>query len=616
MTDYVDGIAKVNYIPNVIIQIAGVYLSIRQPDSGLTVNSRYNGTISRLNVSPTSIDPLRPSTTYSTSAFTVIDKGLEISKLFAGKLNWLTGQEVRVFLGRSNESMDFSEYLELPVNYVKKVQKIPNAYTFSTIEQKDRLDKGVFNGQSKLSVDIADNTTSITVQDVSVFSAPGFIKIDDEFISFTGVSGSNLTGCVRGEFGSAPVEHDQGATVFATYDLTSRNAIDFLLQLLISSGGGGSYDVLPDGAGISESLINVAQFESVRDEFFTGTQYNFDFRLYNIEKLQTFIENEIFLPLGVRIISGLDGKIALATLDRESFDVDQKIIDEDTTFRDPNFVVTDDAVSNKVRVFWNWNDARNDYDDVFEDQDDDSIALFGETATKEYRFKGVKSESLASSIAALYLSRFSLPRPSIAVDALNSASTLSIGDKVQLFSSKIPSEDGTLNFSSTLEVLKKAYNPITGTVNYALAFTSFSGIRQCYIAPSDLATSFVDAKTLNVAAGRGQNYRVGWKMRLFDSVDLGYHSAQVNTIAQIIDDQIIFEDDWTGLYLYLAKPDGTFILTPGGDRILLRTPSNNRYRMMFADYDEVSEQQKRFCFISDNGGNFSDGKKTYQISFS
>ena len=42
---------------------------------------------------------------------------------------------------------------------------------------------------------------------------PGFVKIGDEIISYTGVSGSSITGCSRGQFGTTAVSHSTGAVV-------------------------------------------------------------------------------------------------------------------------------------------------------------------------------------------------------------------------------------------------------------------------------------------------------------------------------------------------------------------------------------------------------------------
>ena len=61
-------------------------------------------------------------------------------------------------------------------------------------------------------------TTGIILGDVSQFPSSGtnFIKIDNEEISYTGISGSELTGVTRGVRGTTAAAHSGGATVTST----------------------------------------------------------------------------------------------------------------------------------------------------------------------------------------------------------------------------------------------------------------------------------------------------------------------------------------------------------------------------------------------------------------
>lgn len=591
MATYLEELAKNKYIPNIVIFYAGVYIAMRQPDSGLVVDSQYVGLISRVSINPTSIDPIRPGMAFNSSSFTLLDRNFAITGLFANQNGFRTGQEVRIWIGRSGVGMAFSDYLEVPRSIANKIQKVENSYSFSTIERRDRINNGSFNKQTKIAVDILANTTTITVADASKLGNTGFVKIGEEFISYTNITGNDLEDCTRGEYGSTPAAHKAGTSVYEVTPISSRNPIDFLLQLLISSGGGGTYDVLPEGAGFLESLIDVDQFEEIRDEFFTD--YMFDFKLWGIESLQTFLENELFYPLGIRLRTNNNSKIGLAVLNRNIFEIDSPTLDHtNLSNKNPQWSVNDDKVQNRIRIFWNWNDGLNQFDSTYEGEDADSIAEFGAKEFFEMRFKGPKDESIVESIANLFLARFAFPRPEIQVDALNSTSYLNIGDKTELFSNLIPNDQGELDFASTLEVIKKSYDPTNGTVQFQLSFTSFSGLRQCIIAPSDTIPTFVNQKTVNLATGRGVYYRKGWKMKLYNNSDREYASSQVNEIASIVGDQITFVDDWS------------------------TTLVNSQFRIMFADYDDVVEQQKKFCFISDGTNKFSDDTNPYQVTFS
>jgi len=588
---YVEGLGKTEYVPNVVILFAGQYFCIREPDSGLVTDSRYNKLISRVTVNPTGIDPLRPTTTFNTSSFTLLDEGQEVTKLFLNQPGYRVRAPVRAWLGRSFEGMDFADYLELPETIMNKCQKVESSYNFSTIERKDRLEKGIFNIKTKLAIDILDSTTTITLQAIPTgLPSIGYVKIEDEFIEYDGIGGNNLLNCARGAFNSIPAEHGSGEDVFNVWEVTARNGIDFLAQVLISgSGNGSSYDVLPEGLGFDESLVDVEEFEEFRDEFFSG--FDLSFLIWGVESVQKFLEEEIYLPMGVRLRTNNNGKIGLAVLNRNIFTIDAPTINESNTFKSPGFSISDDKIINQVRIFWDWQDGPAVFAESLELEDADSIAAYGATGFTELSFKGVKDLLFAQSIANLFIARFANPRPEITVDALNSTTYLLVGEKTELISHRLPTEDGDLEFISTLEVLKKAYDVNTGTVKYTLAFTSFSGIRQCFISPSDLVVSHSSQKVTTFAAGRGAHYRAGWKMRHYDNNARDYADAQVNTIQSVVGDVITWTDNWT------------------------TTVTNYVSRFVFADYDDVTEQQKKFCFISEGTDTFADGSKPYQVTF-
>ena len=86
---------------------------------------------------------------------------------------------------------------------------------------------------AQLASNITSNATSITISDVTGVaftpasvegwnfinngaisaSNPGFIKIEDEIISYTSIVNTQLEGCVRGVLGTTAVIHESGATV-------------------------------------------------------------------------------------------------------------------------------------------------------------------------------------------------------------------------------------------------------------------------------------------------------------------------------------------------------------------------------------------------------------------
>lgn len=609
MTDYVSSLTNKKYVPNIVICIMNTYFSMRLPDSGAIIDSDKQTVVSGLTVSPTTIDPLRPTTTIQSYSFKLLDKGGVVSALLNGNPQFFQNEQVQIWVGRNltmvnpSEAMDFADYLALPPVYVAKCSKQDSSYSFEAMEAKDRLDNGAFDIQTKLAVDITDETTEITMQDVSSLPIAGLMFIDSEFISWTGIDGQNLTGCIRGEQGTVPILHTSGTDAFLA-EVIQDNPINILLQLLISSGGGGTYDVLNDGAAIDQSLVDVAQFESVRDTFFPS--WTFKYIMYNLggtiqgatqinSGLDDFINSELCQALNVRLRANENGLIGLAVLDRQEFNPDIPIIDHTTLVKNPQMVVENTKVINKLRLFYDWSDVTQNYLSVIEYTDSDSVAQFGATPFTEIQFKGIRTSlsgvDVLNDFRLLFFGRFAWPKPMIGVSVQMISSNNFMGDRVELDTTLLPADDGTLNFANTLEVVQKSINFQTGDCSFQLAFNAFTGIRGCYIAPSDSIQSVTSQKIVVVGAGRGVQWKKTWAVKLYNNTTSDDVPGEaVNYISDVTGDTITFQNDWV-------------------------TVLGTNHRIRFADYDDVVDFQKKFCFINQEGFDFSDGKKAYQILF-
>jgi hypothetical protein len=585
--NYADALPDKKYIPNVIIRFASTYFSIRQPDSGLTVPASTNGLVAGLTLNPSSVDPYRPSVAISQNSFRIIDRNEAVTALFNGNLELFQGELCEIWLGRVGIGMDFADYLKLSDTYIAKVSRADGSYSFSTREAKDRLNTDVFSEQNKLGASILPATTAITLQSPPA-NTSGLVKINNEFISYTGVSGNQITGCIRGEEGSVPSSHELGDDVFFC-EVVSGNPIDLLLRLLISPAGGGPYSTLMDGANIDQNLIDIADFETIRDEYFVGQTYSFI--LYQIDNLKTFIEQEILSPAGIRLRSNLNSKIGLGILNKPVINLDAPDLDDDQLTRRPVYSVDETKIVNHLNIQWGYNFSTEKFTKITTYNDAASVASFGDRKAVNLNFKGVNSQALVDQIADEYFLRFAFPKPTIDTSTHLSGSAWGLLEKPTLYSNQIPTASGDLNFGDSVEVLSKAINYQTGDVRFQLSFTQFTGIRVCFIAPSDTILTFSNQKTVTVGAGRGTQYRVGWKMRLYDNTARDWTADPINTIAGISGDVITFENDWT------------------------TTLVNGGYKITFADYGDVTDQQKRFCFISDDGNTFSDGLPSYLISY-
>ena len=134
-----------------------------------------------------------------------------------------------------------------------------------------------------------DSVTTITLTSVTGLQAPGVTVIDREdgsgtatptkreFVSYTGISGSDLTGVTRGVAGSTAQSHSSGALVEETMSVTHWNDLyDFLTAehtlagLHIISTATITTHLMASGASITSSDIRILRSLNVSGASLTG----------------------------------------------------------------------------------------------------------------------------------------------------------------------------------------------------------------------------------------------------------------------------------------------------------------------------------------------------------
>jgi hypothetical protein len=68
-------------------------------------------------------------------------------------------------------------------------------------------------GSTTLDGAITDSDTTITVVSTTGFKEEGTIRVGVELIDYTGVTATEFTGCIRGQYGTTAVAHDDGNNV-------------------------------------------------------------------------------------------------------------------------------------------------------------------------------------------------------------------------------------------------------------------------------------------------------------------------------------------------------------------------------------------------------------------
>ena len=588
---YEDELVKEQKEANVVMLINGEYYGIKQPDGGLAIPSE-NLIIDDPQINGVDVDIRRASTPVGSLSFKLKDEQEYITKkIMLDENNFLT-KEVVCYVGFITGSFNFANYKEVARAEINSVTKIPNGYSIRAKEVTSLISNPTFNIADKLDIDILAPSLSLDLQDASLFPDSGFIKIGDEFIRYNGKTDDTLENLSRGEIGNAAA-HNNGDDVFLVTELIDINPITMLLQLMLSNNGDGTngvYDVLKNGLNISANLIDIAKFEEVRTNFF-DTELQ---RLYLYDEVDTlrWIEKEILQPTNARIFTN-NGKISITVLDQIEVGASVREINEDVIIGTPTWSLTSDKIHNVIKIFYDYNESSGRYLSNLEFKNTDSINTFGEKKPLIFKYKGLHSDigggALVAKRAEQLLTRLGTARGRVTFRALFDTENISLGEDILLNHRFLPQQGAGLGINDQIEVISKSVDLGGGTCIYKLEYTSFTGIRIPFIAPSPLITSVIDQKTFTVIDG--SCFKVGFALVLWSDENTDYLPDAINYIQSIEGNTITMVNDFT-------------------------TPLTTDYRVRLADYDSNSNEAKsRYAFIGSNTGFFDDGTKSYQIIF-
>jgi hypothetical protein len=154
------------------------------------------------------------------------NRNINLWSIEQGQVEMVTGQGIYPVPSNTIDLLDMvvRQNNGVPSNQIDiNISRISES-TYSTIPNKlvnGRPIQVWFNRQSgqsnsttvTLNGTINATATSITVSDASVLPIGGFIKIDNETISYANVVGNVLTNCYRGQNGTTAASHTTGATI-------------------------------------------------------------------------------------------------------------------------------------------------------------------------------------------------------------------------------------------------------------------------------------------------------------------------------------------------------------------------------------------------------------------
>lgn len=569
---------RLQFQANLVVDIDGTLFSKHQVDSGLVIDSDKLGMVDTVKINGVKIELRRAETPISTAQIGILDRDGTFSTFMGASDSTLQDSNLKVYMGFITGSFDWADYALIADTSITRIRKVLNGYGISSKAPTSLIKQNLLNTLSPLNADITDSQTSLELQDATDFPTSGKIKINDEFIAYSGKSLNVLTGLGRGDLTSTAAAHLEGDQVSLVTEKDD-NAMDMIL------------DILQNDLGISASLIDTASFTTLRDNDFSG-EANQVLYIYDVDDALEFIEENLLESTNTRLFD-VNGKITIGLLDQAPLDFNLEEITEDHIRDNPTWNITGEKIVNKVVIKWFWDEGNQRYSRISTYTDTDSIATYGLRKTLTQTYKGIRTQAQADNRAARLLSRLSTPRATISLKTHFNKFDVNVADNVRVTHRYLPQQGAGLGFSDILEVMSKSVNSLERDPNigFGLEFTSYTGIRLGLVSPSPALTGTItDQKTFDVPDG--SCYEVGYKLRLFNNVNNVYFPDPVNTIVDITGNTITMENDWV-------------------------TPLGANVSLYFADYDNSSGNQRaRYAYTAPNTGVFAiDGSKAYQIIF-
>lgn len=491
-------------------------------------------------------------------------------------------------------NIDFADYLTLAhFNINEYASGDGISYTIKGRDIMTEIQAPVLFKKTFLTVDMTDISTAVVVSDTSGFPASGTLFIDDEKITYSAKGPVAFTGLTRGV---EPDDHKEGADCFEFVTLED-NPVNIMLRMLVSEGGGSIYDDLDFGLGMDSTRFNIQSFEDVRDNStLAGDIWKFEF-VSDIDNLLKFLEKEIFQFSNTRLFIDQNGLISCSLFQEITLDQFAGKLQRTDTVGLPAGVSNSDRLVNQFPLKYDFNQETGKFQQERTFNDTDSQAVFGVIVGKTQSSKGIRQgldgESRASDFAKKYFRRVAEPFNLIKkLKTTWNRQFFQAGDKVDFSHDQvIDLLNGKIGVQNLMEIISTKFDFDKGEVTYEVNNAPFLNFRYGFISPSSPIVSAASTTVFTLKTGeavRG-DWQVGWFVDLYLISD-GSSISAPHEITDITGDQI----------------------TVGSAMSV--TPSTI-HGIRFANYDQVSSDQKFYGFVTDGELTFpSDGGDPYLIS--
>lgn len=178
----------------------------------------------------------------------LVDIGNRATELASGAFGEMLFRKCKVWIGFGENSSFTEDYILLFRGVIESmsIEQGRVKFNLSSPDQKRRvlllpkgdtkLDGAIDGIQTTIDLISTDNFfvvpdhPSYSPKDDDVLS---YVKIEDEYIQFAGITGNQLTGCVRGQFFTSPVAHPDTTQAESFYKIEG-NAMELALKLMLS----------------------------------------------------------------------------------------------------------------------------------------------------------------------------------------------------------------------------------------------------------------------------------------------------------------------------------------------------------------------------------------------
>lgn len=367
----------------------------------------------------------------------------------------------------------------------------------------------IFDQYSILNGAITDAAATIIVDTTEGFPAATagvcYLVIDEEVISYTGLTSTTFTGCSRGQLGTVAAAHDDQSQA-NNFLVLQGNPLDIALQIMLSTGNGtnGPYDVLPACAGlaIDQDLVDVEMIEQQRDRWISA--YRFKFEEFRSVVGKRFLEEQIYTFINAYPCINNDGQLSVHVYAPPLPNQINAVLDDKVLVAPPTYAgnVFSTYFYNAVDLSYDYNflqdlantppnSATGPYGNRSLFEDPSSQGIFDQTTTKTWQSRGMRTLltglTVINRVADRFLKRFSVPSPLMNATVFYSQRLLQQADIVPITSKNVPNlSTGKIGIQAKMfEILGITPDFINGTQQMLMLDTGYSyGRKYGAISPS------------------------------------------------------------------------------------------------------------------------------------